>query len=108
MTEIEQEPDRLPRGLIRIAALVLAFMIVASVIGTELLGPAELGETLHMERRASAQIEAVPFVAPTDSELETRRADAQLRTYGWVDRNRGVIHVPLEVATELYLAEPAR
>jgi hypothetical protein len=108
MTAIDQEPDRVPRGLIRTGAVVVAVMIIASVIATELIGPEEVGETVQMSRRASAQIETATFAAPTDSELETRRAVTHLRNYGWVDRGRGVIHVPLQVATELYLAEPPR
>jgi hypothetical protein len=33
-----------------------------------------------------------------------RLAEAYLATYGWVDRDREIVHVPLAVAVEIYLA----
>ena len=43
-------------------------------------------------------------------DLQTLRSaeDAQLHGYGWVDRNGGVVHIPIERAIELMAAEAAR
>ena len=35
------------------------------------------------------------------------QAEAQLAHYGWVDRDRGIVHVPIDVAFDLYLARAA-
>ena len=32
------------------------------------------------------------------------QAEAQLTHYGWVDRDRGIVHVPIDVAFALYLS----
>jgi hypothetical protein len=108
MNVIDQEPDRIPRGLTRIAAVVIGIMIGASIGATELIGPARIGETMWIGALPAPQIETTPFRMISAPEREARRAATVLQQYGWVDRSRGVIHVPLEVATELYLAEPAR
>jgi hypothetical protein len=49
-------------------------------------------------------VELKPFSSPMDGELEQRAAREHLRSYGWVDRRAGLVHVPIEVAFELYLA----
>lgn len=51
-----------------------------------------------------AEIEAAPFSLPTDAERGADAAQRRLRSYGWVSRERRVVHVPLEVAIEAYLA----
>lgn len=108
MSIIEQEPDRVPPRLVRRAALVLGVMIAGSVGATELLGPNELGETDRLQDWRAAQIEIAPFQVRGAPEIAARRAALTLQQYGWVDRSRGLIHVPLDVAIEIYLAEPAR
>jgi hypothetical protein len=37
----------------------------------------------------------------TDLADMRKREDQVLHTYGWVDRNTGVVHVPIDVAKEL-------
>lgn len=64
---------------------------------------------------------ATEAVAPDISGMETpvfgaqaqgldlnRRATQHLRTYGWVDRDRGIVRVPIEVAFQLYLQRARR
>jgi hypothetical protein len=49
-------------------------------------------------------IETGTFRAQAQGIELNRRTEAYLSTYGWVDRNRGIVHVPLDVAFDLYLA----
>ena len=106
MIRIEQEPDRVPRGLIRLSALALAIALIASVGATLYLGRRHLRELTRVESSAPRNIETRPFELPTEAEQLARDAQARLRSYGWVDRDRGLVHVPLDVAIELYLQEP--
>src|SRR5690606_9996361 len=105
---IDQEPERVPRGLIRWSALVLLIMIVASIGATLLLGRGSLRELSPVRSQIPTRIDRELFLIPTEFEQLQAEAEQQLRSYGWVDRERGVIHVPLEVAIEAYLAEQRR
>jgi hypothetical protein len=107
MIPIEQEPDRVPRGLLRVSAVAVAIGIAASIGATLLLARGSLGEVMRVESRPPARLDARLFGLPTDAELLERRADERLRGYGWVDRGRGIVHVPLDVAIELCLGERA-
>ncbi|PAY04706.1 hypothetical protein CK489_36490 [Bradyrhizobium sp. UFLA03-84] len=43
-------------------------------------------------------------VAPSDELARARRSDAEVTgTYGWVDRDRGIVRVPVKRATEMLL-----
>lgn len=105
---IDQEPERVPRGLIRWSALVLLIMIVASIGATLLLGRGALREFSPVRSKIPARIDQELFLIPTESEQLQAEAQQRLQSYGWVDRTRGVIHVPIEVAIEAYLAEQKR
>ena len=105
---IEQEPDRVPRGVVRASTLVVAIMILASIGAVLLLGRGDLREVLRARKGPPARIEETLYIAPTPLEL-LRGAQLQwLRGYGWVDRQKGIVHVPIEVAAELYLQEVAK
>lgn len=108
MIPIQQEPDRVPRGLVRVAALVVVVGIVASIGATLLIGRGSLGEVVRVETRAPANIETIPFGLETEAELRIRLARQRLARYGWVDRQRGIVHIPIEHAIDRYLEERAR
>jgi hypothetical protein len=105
MIEIQQEPDKVPRGLIRLATIVAVLSILGSIGATVLLGRGTLGELVVVESKSPARIERQPFQVYTEWEVLDRSSMQRLRGYGWVDRSRGIVHVPLEVATELYLGD---
>lgn len=104
---IEQQPESVPRGLVRRAALVILIGIVLSVLATALLDRG-LGEQQSISTRAPRRIDQEVFSGPTRTERQLRQAAAHLRSYGWIDRERGIIHVPIDVAIDLYLTERAR
>ena len=111
MLQIDQEPDRVPRGPIRTAAVVIAAAIAASVGAVLLLwNPGAFRELTrrHEPPPPPARIDVIPYQLPTEAELLRRAADERLRSYGWVDRATSIVHVPLAVAIDLYLGEAAR
>lgn len=94
--------------------LGLAVALVATVLGAgaslSLLvrerGSTRAAPRADWYRDVPREVEAVelsPFSSPRDAELEQRAAREHLRSYGWVDQRRGLVHVPIEVAFELYL-----
>ncbi len=105
MMPVEQEPDQVPRGLVRISAIAIAISVAASVGAVVLLGGRNLGETMRVDSAPPPRIDILPFELETDPERERRAARERLERYGWVDRQRRIIHVPIEVAIESYLAE---
>jgi hypothetical protein len=108
---IEQDPDRVPRRLIRWSLIAIAVAIAASVGTVLLLAGPGLGETIGEGAPIAApppQLDSEPFHTDTAPERERRAAAERLAHYGWVDRRAGLIHVPLDVAIELFLAERRR
>ena len=108
MSLIEQEHDVVPRGVVRAFGAMIGIGIVLSVLATLLLGHGSLGEVMRDISTPPAQIETREFPRETDEERAQRLAAERLRGYGWVDRDGGLIHVPIEVALEMYLREVQR
>jgi len=108
MITIEQEPDRVPHRPLVTSAVVVLVAIAASVAVVILLAGRNLGlalDNIATQPTPSARIETEPFAVETASERLQRAAVERLETWGWVDRTAGRIHVPLDVAIEIYLAE---
>ncbi len=113
--DVFQEPDQLPRALLlRIAAGTVIVGISLCLIAYFFLRAQE-----HALRPSSKFPEAAlppPHrVGQVRQELFTITApqptplEAQSRTleqYGWIDRGRGLVRVPIEVGIDLVLAEP--
>ncbi|MCZ7648787.1 MAG: hypothetical protein M5U26_26605 [Planctomycetota bacterium] len=61
-------------------------------------------------RRPPAPAPKGPEGRPAQEVLLEVRAqhELELKTYGWVDKEKGVVRVPIERAMELLLAGPAR
>lgn len=107
-----QEQDIVPG---RYIAGVGMGVIIATLIGTWVayaIGDCstrdmEAGATERSARRTVADYHAVertPFATEAQGTELHLRAEAFLASYGWVDRDQEIIHVPIEVAVELYLA----
>jgi hypothetical protein len=105
MIEIRQEPDRVPRRPLVESAIAIVVAIVACAGVTILLTGRQLGLARRVLDRGPDQIESTVFAFETPAEQARRAATDRLRSWGWVDRKAGLIHVPLDVAIELYLAE---
>jgi hypothetical protein len=78
--------------------IVLLFALFG-VIVLAIIGPSPRGSD-YEEARAKKRVE----------NLKTLReeADKALTTYGWIDKNKGVAHIPIERAMELTVAELAK
>src|SRR6266478_4374483 len=78
--------------------IVLLFALFG-VIVLAIIGPAPRGSS-YEETRAKKRVET----------LKTTRDEATktLTTYGWIEKNKGVAHIPIDRAMELTLAELAQ
>lgn len=78
--------------------IVLLFALFG-VIVLAIIGPSQRGSD-YEEARAKKRVE----------NLKTLReeADKALTTYGWIDKTKGLAHIPIERAMELTVAELAK
>src|ERR1700757_836953 len=78
--------------------IVLLFALFG-VIVLAMIGPMPRGSD-YEEMRAKKRME----------QLKTVREDAEkaLNTYAWVDKNKGVVHIPITRAMELTVADLAK
>jgi hypothetical protein len=78
--------------------IVLLFALFG-VIVLAIIGPAQRGSD-YEEARAKKRVE----------NLKTLReeTDKALTTYGWIDKTKGLAHIPIERAMELTVAELAK
>ena len=107
MIEIEQEPDRVPARPIRASVIIIAVAIAASIGAVVLLVP-DLGEVAHPDVDPPERIDTQVFPLETPAEHARFDADVRLHAYGWADRAHGLVHIPLDVAAEIYVQEHAR
>jgi hypothetical protein len=108
MIEIQQEPDRIPPRVIRTTAIVIAVAIAASIGAAVMLAGPSLGAIAHPAVAGPERLDSQLFREATAAERGYQAADVRLHAYGWVDRSKGIVHVPLDVAIERYLAEHRR
>jgi len=117
-----QEPNLVPSHLVVAAILGV---IVAIAIGCVIAQGIAAWRTAVLRSDASAAaermqgvppevvppevnaIETLPFSVEAQGLASHQVAEAQLSGYGWVDRGRRIIHVPIGVAFDVYLAKLA-
>ena len=108
--------DANPRSLLTFGGVMVVTLVVAW--GVSLLVYSYFGRKDDLGPRPTPfeQTRAVPplpqlQVQPVDDLVEFRGAqEKELDSYGWVDRGRGTVHIPIERAMELLLQRglPAR
>jgi hypothetical protein len=78
--------------------IVLLFALFGIIV-LAIIGPAPRGSS-YEETRAKKRVET----------LKTTRDEATktLTTYGWIDKNKGIAHIPIDRAMELAVAELAQ
>ncbi len=109
MSELRQDSER----PYRMPVLASTFVVVSVTVGAFLVVPLSLGllrGRVHDEpdkgdswRKVPGQVAALElkgFGTPAKVERDRER----LRSFGWVDREQRRVHVPIEVAMDLYLA----
>ena len=86
-----------------IAAGLGAFVLVVP-LAMPLIFPQSLRYASPPARPALASKAPALEIAPSDELANARRDDAEITgTYGWVDRGRGIVRVPVKRATEMLL-----
>jgi len=106
-----------------VAPVIMAVSVVAIII-LSLLG-AGFFMYLQSQHRSLHQMQSLGLVSapdqtpltrfpPPNLQLDDGHADstalaaqqeAKLNSYGWVDRNHGIVHIPIQRAIDLILAE---
>jgi hypothetical protein len=99
-----QEADQIPgRAMVGVGVGVVIAAVVGVLIAYGLEhcgdrsgeGPAFTGDVNGMETRA--------FALEAQGLEDHARDEQQLQTYGWSDRAHRIVHVPIDVAFDLYL-----
>ena len=101
--------DVSPRVLVRVAAIVFGLTVCTLVLATAQFGRLNRG---LRPRPDEPPPRLKPFPAPllevdaVEGLREQRRRDAEiLGSYGWVDRERGLVRVPVDRAIDLLLEQ---
>lgn len=112
-----QEPDvvagKMIAGVIGgvIASIIIGVLVMWGIEGfrtRELHGnPGAPAEQISGLPRQVNALETEPFVLGADGIQGNELAEHVLESYGWVDRNRQIVRVPITVAFDLYLARHA-
>ncbi|MBA3538628.1 MAG: hypothetical protein H0T79_03295 [Deltaproteobacteria bacterium] len=101
---IPSEPDHVRRRPLVQAAIVIVVSIIASILAVVLLAGRQLG-LAEGRLDPPERIDTRVFQLETDAEAAVRASAKHLQSYGWVDKQRQRVHVPIEVALELYLKQ---
>jgi hypothetical protein len=110
---VRSEEDRISTGkilLVGIASLVLFFLGgLATVMFHDAVRAARPGPPIPREVGSSkiAMVEQQLFDRSRRGSLDRAAREERLRAYGWVDRTKGVVHLPIDRAMQL-VAEGAR
>ena len=104
-----QERDLVPGRMIARVALGVVTATVAGVLAALAIGRAgapdlAVGQTLPHPPAEVNAMETHPFSVEAQGLDAHRRAAAHLSSYGWVDRRRGLVHIPIEAAFQIVLA----
>ncbi|MFL5340735.1 MAG: hypothetical protein ACJ8F7_11340 [Gemmataceae bacterium] len=119
--EVRYEPHDFSPRTVAVSLAATAALIIAALVGAGLLfrhydrrEQAEKESTLPLaalerERQAGLPVEErfrgqPPLEGLQERPYDPEAAPRRLREYGWVDRDKGVVHVPLERAEQEALA----
>lgn len=117
-----QEPNLIPSSLVVASTLGVIAAIAIGCVIAQAIASWRTAEQ-HSNPRAPAErlsgvppevvpaevnaIETLPFSVDAQGLASHQVAEAWLSGYGWVDRGRRVIHIPIDVAFDAYLARLA-
>lgn len=116
--EVRQEEDVIAeRKLTGIGGLVLVVTVLSVGVAALLLGkdqarlaggPAERAKTEGSVAPPTLGIIEQTLIEHEARGVQQRRLEEErLHQYGWVDRARGVAHIPIDKAMDLFVAESA-
>jgi hypothetical protein len=107
-----QEPDLIAS---RPVLLVVVATVVLTAVGVAVAWLLEVGQLGAIQGDAPpprppriptevSAIETQIFARRAQGLEDNRAAERWLSSYGWIDREQGVVHIPIEAAIELYLS----
>jgi hypothetical protein len=106
--DFRQEEERIDRTWLYITLAILApFLFVLAMAAKGWFGvssreaAAQGVPTLPEPAAEVSDVHAELFERPLAGELLKERQKQTLEQYGWVDRQRGVVRIPIDVAIEL-------
>jgi hypothetical protein len=100
-----QQPSNLRTGPILIGlAAVVVMILLAALIAAALARPTRSGNTATTIERAPMLLTSNPSDERAAFEREKRRI---LESYGWVDPNARIVHVPIERAMQMLTTPPS-
>lgn len=114
MMDIRQDSEAVREAPVVISTLVVLGVIGLSVVVTLVFtawvrGHVRLDQAdprwWHKRPEAISGVELRPFQLPTQTERAGESARKRLGAYGWADQQHGLVHIPIDVAVELYLEE---
>lgn len=103
MIHIDQEPDHVPRRPLAWSAGVAIVGIIASLGATIWLVGGQIADYLQVDSTRPARIESESYRVPTEGERLRQSSERILDEYGWADRARDTVDVPIDVAIAQYL-----
>lgn len=111
-TPLRQDEDRLPRRTLLAIAAVAVLVFAVAVAAAAGLAATDDGPSRHATTRGAP--DRIGFVEQTlvlDANRGRAMRDAQereLARYRWIDRDAGVVAIPVERAIDLVAADPTR
>jgi hypothetical protein len=117
-----QEPNLIPSNLVVASTLGVIVAIAIGCVVAHAIATWRTAEQRSNPRAPAERLQGVPpeVVPPDVNAIETlpfsveaqglashQLAEAWLSGYGWVDRGRRIIRIPIEVAFDAYLARLA-
>jgi hypothetical protein len=114
--DVSRERDELPSGLILRTLLVTTMVAISLCFATHLILRARMSQLRPSENFPERHMEAPHDVADVRQELfrlarprptvqEEQRA--ALAGFGWVDRGRGIVRLPIETAMQIVARQGA-
>jgi hypothetical protein len=116
MMDLRQDPDRVPGRMVLVGAVIVVITIIVSVLAVVALTYGWRGRLASNPQGATwegrvptevSHVESAIYARATDAERDANAARLRLSTYGWVDRGHERVHVPIDVAMDLILAQGA-
>lgn len=102
-----QQPDRLPMALllaVAIGTITLSMVLSAVALALVDVGP---GDHVPIPAPQPPALERAPIegaVFDTVEPAAQQRERARLHRWGWVDRSRGLVHMPIDLAMDEEIA----
>jgi hypothetical protein len=104
-----QEEDRVEVSKLVVVGVVALVVFTAGVFWSwailrarrpDLRGPGSTAGATQIGRSEIGIVDQVPFESRSAPEVGRAAAQRKLHGYGWVDRRRGIIRVPIEQAID--------